>query len=383
MCIVGNFFTFMLKRKYGDIQKAFKNKDSKERMDLKATLASFLTKVGAAAVVTLFIYEVFFYNNLGRFLTLEEFESSDIVRYEMFFAFIFILIIFYVFRWISKLMHSERFEGLHPVFKVFLEVISIVLATIVLVSLVNYIPLMLIFPDVTPNPERYRTGYIVTSIFSLLFYFLIERERFQKQLQNEILRSAKLEKENYKAQLEGLKQQVNPHFLFNSLNVLRSLVYSDQDKAVHFISELSDLYRAFLNNSGESLIPLRKEINLVKSYIFLVKTRFGTNIKFSIEVNNKTLNLLIPPGCLQILIENAVKHNGSTSKKPLMIKIFAKNSHITVKNNIAPRKEQMVSTKTGLKNIIKRYGFLTEDQVLIEKEDNEFIVSLPLLKMKA
>ncbi len=228
-------------------------------------------------------------------------------------------------------------------------------------------------------PFRVRTAFVVSVVVSLFFYYLLERERNKKELQQEMLNSARLQKENFEAQFQSLKSQVNPHFLFNSLNVLGSLIQQDKQEAITFKNKLADLYRTLLENGAHSLISLEEELKVARAYIYLLKTRFGGAILFEEEITNKSLDLLLPPGCLQMLLENALKHNGSTKRKPLVIQIYIQGDHLVVKNKLQPRKETIESTKTGLKNIVSRYSYLSDKSVEIEKTETEFIVKLPLL----
>ncbi|MBZ9730186.1 histidine kinase [Salegentibacter sp. JZCK2] len=222
----------------------------------------------------------------------------------------------------------------------------------------------------------------MTIILSLFFYFLVERERSKRRLQEKILRSTQLQKENYQAQIQSLKNQVNPHFLFNSLNVLSSLIRKNQSQAREFVYRLSKVYRSFLDHSHEQLVPLQKEMELTEAYIYLLSTRFGDNVRFEINVSKDHTHLLLPPGSLQMLVENAIKHNGSTRKKPLIIQICSEKDELVVKNNLQPRLEKMESTRMGLKNITRRYKFLTNKEVKFNTSEKEFIAKLPLLKVE-
>ncbi|MGA9589968.1 MAG: histidine kinase [Salegentibacter sp.] len=242
---------------------------------------------------------------------------------------------------------------------------------------------LLLYPEVQPKPESLRVGYVLSGVLSLFFYFYVEKNRNQQQLQAEMLRSAHLQKENFEAQLQNLKDQVNPHFLFNSLNVLGSLIYKNQEQAVEFTRKLSDMYRSYLDNSNDPLIPLRKDLEVTKAYIYLLETRFGKAVEFRLNIATDMQELFLPPGAVQMLIENAIKHNGSTRKNPLVIHIYTEDDRLIVKNRLQARRNKIVSTKTGLKNIRSRYQFLTNQEVIITKSEEEFIVKLPLLKVEA
>jgi LytS/YehU family sensor histidine kinase len=214
---------------------------------------------------------------------------------------------------------------------------------------------------------------------SLFVYYFIERTRTKEEWQQELLRASQLESENYKAQLQLLSDQLSPHFLFNSLNVLSSLIPRDPDKALHFTYKLSDLYRLYLRNTEKDLVTLEEEWEVIEAYLFLLETRLGALVQctVAIEVNKKSV--LVPPGSIQTLLENAVKHNASSKANPLQISIYTDSNYIYVVNPIKPRREHLISTQKGLQNLILRYSYLGGLVPIIEKENNEFKVALPLI----
>lgn len=188
--------------------------------------------------------------------------------------------------------------------------------------------------------------------------------------------------ENMRAQLLNLKNQINPHFLFNNMSVLSSLVYKDQDKAVDFINQLSKVYRYLLENHSSELVELKTELEFINSYIFLLQIRFDKNIKFEISVPKTHHHLLLPPMSLQMLIENAIKHNVISEEFPLTVNIGVEENKICVSNSIQLRTVTEESTKTGLKNIKDRYRFFSEELPEILGVNNVFTVKLPLLKTR-
>ncbi|MFD3003706.1 sensor histidine kinase [Pontibacter toksunensis] len=208
----------------------------------------------------------------------------------------------------------------------------------------------------------------------------MERERWKTKLQEEFLRSEQLQKENFRAQFESLKSQIDPHFLFNSLNVLGSLIYRDPGKAVQFLGQLSKVYRIVLESNRKQVVPLRTELELVEAYTFLLKTRFGSNFQIMTDVPLEKMEHGLPPTAVQMLVEKAIKHNGYTPGEPLAIKIFVEGNKLVVANNLQPRLEPANSSKVGLQNIMNRYSHLTEEQVEICPTEDEFIVKLPLLQ---
>jgi len=178
-----------------------------------------------------------------------------------------------------------------------------------------------------------------------------------------------------------LKNQVNPHFLFNTLNALTSLIYEDREKAVRFINKFSDVYRYVLESKDKEVVSIEEELEFVRAYSFLLQTRYEENI--SIEIPEERIHGYIPPMALQLLVENAIKHNVISDEHPLFLKIRMDDQHIRVENNITETRENYDQHKgIGLKNILSRFEILTEKPVKIEKDDLQFRVILPVLQME-
>lgn len=369
-------FYFYLQVKFRQIEKKIKNEDPESRKPLRSRFMLLLKRVGKAALVTLLLYGLIIYLNLGKFVVP---EPENLI--ELILAFGFLLVLFWFHRRISSFAASRKFRNIKPPFREVFEVLLVIITTFLVFFIVNWIPLMLLFEPEAFVPIRVRNAFGVSIVVSLFFYYFVERERSKKQLQTEMLRSARLQKENFQAQLENLKDQVNPHFLFNSLNVLVSLIPQDAERATEFTRKLSELYRSFLDNSAEQLIPLRKELEIIDAYIYLLKTRFGESIQFEMQIASEVKELQLPPGSLQVLVENAIKHNGSTRMKPLLIEIFSEGDFLLVRNNLQPRLEQIQSTNTGLKNIESRYSFLSDKKLEFTKTESHFLAKLPLLKV--
>jgi sensor histidine kinase YesM len=200
------------------------------------------------------------------------------------------------------------------------------------------------------------------------------------------LRESEKEKEelqriNLLTQYDSLKQQVSPHFLFNSLNSLSSLIAIEPKKAEKFVEELSFVYRYLLQNNQEELAPLRRELDFIHSYFHLLKTRFGNALQVNIEVPPAFYNHKIPPLTLQLLVENAVKHNEISTENPLAISISIEKDHrLRIANNLQRRLVAVPSEKVGLANIMAKYRLLGQSDVEVQETEGAFIVSLPLIK---
>jgi sensor histidine kinase YesM len=196
--------------------------------------------------------------------------------------------------------------------------------------------------------------------------------------QASLRREQKLREENLIFQNETLKNQVNPHFLFNSLNTLSALVATQPEVAEEFIGRLSSIYRYILEYSSKDKVPLRTEIAFIKDYFFLHKIRDDGKIQLQVNVDEND-NSEILPVSLQILIENAIKHNKATRESPLMISIYIENKHIVVKNNLQKMAVQLKSTQIGLSNLSQRVNLVTRKALIIEETGTEFTVKIPLL----
>ncbi len=215
------------------------------------------------------------------------------------------------------------------------------------------------------------TGFIILSIEISVQFF----NNWKKSL----IEIEKHKAESTQAQLQNLKNQINPHFLFNNLSVLSSLVYLDQDKAVDFINQLSKVYRYILDNRNGELASVESEITFIESYIFLLQLRFDKNISFEISIDEPKKAGLIPPMALQITVENAIKHNEISTAKPLHISIQTIGDYLEIKNNLQKRTHIEESSNTGLQNIRDRYTFFSDRMMNIIESDESFIVQLPIL----
>ena len=224
----------------------------------------------------------------------------------------------------------------------------------------------------------YTTSIYYAVIMTVLISLFFHGKKFLLSWKDAANSAEKLQKENAIARYESLKSQVNPHFLFNSLNALTNLVYEDPDKASKFIKQLSEVYRYVLDTREREVVDLSEELHFIGSYLFLQKIRFGDNLKTSIRTSE---NGKVAPLALQLLIENAIKHNIISSEAPLMIEISDDDDFIIVENNVQKKNTIGESPSgMGLENICRRYDFLSERKVEIVKSSQTFKVKLPRLR---
>ena len=225
--------------------------------------------------------------------------------------------------------------------------------------------------------------FVFGSIILLFVHFIRSGVYFYNQWHRYLVQSEKLKKETIKVQFESLKQQVNPHFLFNSLNALTSLIYKDQDLAAKFVEQLSKVYRYVLENKDKELVTLHTELDFIYSYLFLLKIRFRENLRVEIDVPSELMNHQVAPLTMQLLMENAIKHNIVSRDEPLSIHVYVEGDYIIIKNNLQLRESHEESTGVGLKNIINRYKFITDKKVGVEVTAESFVAKLPLLNNTA
>lgn len=189
-----------------------------------------------------------------------------------------------------------------------------------------------------------------------------------------------LKKENLQSQLESLKAQVNPHFLFNSINSISSLLHEDVSKAERFLDEMSKVYRYLLRNNEDNLTTLSAELQFIQSYYHLLNTRYGESLVLQTKIDGNYLSHQLPPLTLQMLVENAVKHNTMMKHQPLRILIATgANDNLIVSNNLQRKIGSVPSNKVGLSNIAKKYELLKQRQIVVQEKDGEFYVSIPLI----
>lgn len=227
--------------------------------------------------------------------------------------------------------------------------------------------------------EAWKIGILTIIVFFLyeIFYGWFYSYRHYAYTQVEWLRSERWQLE---LQFESLKSQISPHFLFNCLNTISSLLYKDSKLAEEFIRRMAETFQYVLNNQKRTFVSLREELEFVKSYYYLLQVRFENNLKLEINIPKNLLDSPIPPLTLQMLIENAVKHNQINRENPLLVYLSAKdNTHLLITNTKTSASANPVSTKVGLENIRKRYSFFTKQPIEI-RDESKYVVQLPVLK---
>jgi two-component system, LytTR family, sensor kinase len=241
-----------------------------------------------------------------------------------------------------------------------------------------------LYPAINGHPcdlsSKENTVYLITSVSITLFInSLFVAIAFFKFWRETIKEKEALKREGISAEFAALKSQINPHFLFNSLNTLTNLIEENPATATDFVQKLSGVYRYVLTQKDKDLVLLSEELQFIQSYIFLNQIRFGSSLQSHIHIEPRFMQYKIATLSLQILVENCIKHNVIAADKPLTIYIGVSNHKVFVRNNLQPKLMQTDSNGIGLNNVVHRYQLLTTDEVEIMDDGNEFMVSLPLL----
>jgi two-component system LytT family sensor kinase len=223
-------------------------------------------------------------------------------------------------------------------------------------------------------------GYLVGLSVNIIFESLWEVMYIIGKSKDAAAEKEMVEQMQLNQEFENLKQKVNPHFLFNSFNTLSSLIMEDKDRAEKFLDELSKVYRYLLRNNESGLSTIEQEMKFIQSYAALLTTRYGDGFKLDMQINPANKDKEIPSLSLQLLVENAVKHNIISKSQPVTVEIRTEDGYLTVTNNLNKKaKGIMESTGIGLSNIREKYKLLQRQDVRVEESNNQFIVALPLL----
>jgi len=254
--------------------------------------------------------------------------------------------------------------------------ISLSLGIVVMAALLFFHHI--IFPKYGFNTMilMYEFRAILINLTIYMFLYLLYQSYNSQQISLEL---EQIRTDNLHAQYELLKQQINPHFLFNSLNTLKSMIDIKDEGSGDFVVRLADFYRFTLDNRKLDLIPLKKELAILDAYVFLLISRFEDGIEFKIDIQEELLNSYIPPFTLQLLCENCIKHNIVSLAHPLIIKLYSEDEYIIIENNFQPKNTPQESAGIGIENIRERYKHFAEKELIILQNDINFTVKLPIV----
>jgi hypothetical protein len=288
--------------------------------------------------------------------------------------------------WNGNILLIELFDrGLSWEKNIRYKLLLCALIAIIWPTLVHFSYGLFVFPLIHGQPcelnSRENIIYLIISVVTTLFVNCIfVAIAFFRSWRHTLQEKEELKRERISAEFATLKNQINPHFLFNSLNTLTSLIEENPKTATDFVQKLSSVYRYVLTQKDKELIPLSEELAFIQSYIYLNQIRFGSNLRTHIHIEPQFLKGKIVTLSLQMLIENCIKHNIISADKPLTIYIGVFNNKIFVRNNL--QRKTTLNTDSngiGLHNIVHRYTLLTQDEVEILEDGKDFMVSLPLL----
>lgn len=256
-------------------------------------------------------------------------------------------------------------------------VLTILMSSAVVITITALLFLAGIYPSLLDGLKQ---NLLICFIANYSIVGFVEGIFFFKNWQNMTLEAERAKRDRVVAQFETLKNQVNPHFLFNSLNTLSSLIDLNKEKSKAFLDKLAEVYRYILQHKDEEVVTFRTEFEFIQSFVHLLKERFDNKILFEHSVPERDLDKYLPPITIQILIENAIKHNVASRKEPLKIELSVSEHEIIVRNNIT-RKKEAESTGIGLANIKARYAYLSDQKVFVGNDGKTFEVRVPLLSL--
>ncbi len=326
----------------------------------------------ALLVATLMALEEFYEGEMSATTAVEE-----IIAYLFILALLFFCIVAPFQKIINQLNEKLTWKG-HFFQRIGIEGLAVIVLSIVLgVIFGNFIHLYI--DHSLPTVSVILRTILFLLITSSIIMALLELRHLNDKKEELLLLSQRLEKEKIETLYHSLKQQVNPHFLFNSLSVLSSLVHLDAKKADLFIQHFSDIYRYVLDMNKQNLVTLDQELDFLNSYLFLQRIRFGENIQLTASIESHEKNWYLPPLSLQLVFENILKHNIISKELPMAVSMEIKDQQLVVQNKLQP-KQNWKSTKLGIKNLKEKYYLLKEIEPTFHKGNQTYAVFLPLFK---
>lgn len=338
----------------------------------------YLLKISTILTVVIFVIERLIFNK-GFNQPID--ELVKVFGIHFMYAFVLSIINGYFFHFLEKKFNWQE----HSKSRLIIGALGSVILTMVGLAILRLITLVIIlgnpierFTNDVNAASYYTFGLVITLIVSLVFHTIF----FYKALTEKKVKEQQIVAKTETAKYESLKSQIDPHFLFNSLNVLTSLIGENPKLAEKFTTKLSKVYRYVLEQKNKDLIELDEELHFAKTYMELLTMRFENAVSFEIPEKASDSDYKILPLSLQLLLENTIKHNVVSEENPLKVTITEENGYLVVSNNFNPKTIMENGTKIGLKNIIDRYHLITLKKVVVEKTNQNFIVKLPLLTQK-
>jgi len=274
------------------------------------------------------------------------------------------------FDWINK-----------PVQKIAVLILSIAFYTVP-ISVLLLVGWYKLFSSDPPDWEIINQSTLIILIAVIFITHVYETAFMVKESESEIIKNEQLQRAKAEAELEALKNQIDPHFIFNSLNTLSYLIEEKPFKAKQFNDTLAEVYRYILQNKSHNLVLLREEIQFLQNYFLLLQIRFEKAVQLKIQIDERAFEeFLIPPISLQVLAENAIKHNEFSEDTPLLVELTISNGELTVYNVVRRKAMRKASSKIGLRNLQERYRLITSRKISVTETDVDFTVNLPIMKI--
>ena len=311
------------------------------------------------------------------------FDFESVNRFLIYFGIyqLYTFVISYVNTLVFEFLEKRTYKSYNVIKRIVYGILGSTIVTLLTIFVLRIIVQVVIFGDSfdhfieNETWSGYSFGLWITLTIVSVFYVIYFYNHYQKSK----IKEQKVIAGAASAKFDALKNQLDPHFLFNSLNVLTSLIEENPDSAQKFTTALSKVYRYVLEQKNKELVTVDEELNFARTYMSLLKMRFEDSIIFEIPDKASNPESKVVPLSLQLLLENAVKHNMVTSSKPLHIKIYEDGNHLVVMNNLQPKQIVKKSSGVGLENIKQRYQLLTERKVYINQREKDFAVAIPML----
>lgn len=338
-----------------------------------------LKNIIVATLVTLVLYLVSIYISHGTVFR----PLNYTIWIELILSICYFLLLFWLYPKISGLIHSPPFQSLNSLLNNLVEGFIVVLATVFLTVAIKLPFLWVIvvwIEEVQWFPDAVRRGFVIHAVSGLFFYYFVERNRIRKRLQQERLNAARLEREKFHAELQELKNQVNPHFLFDSLEALTPLIKKNPQESVRLVEKLSEVYRSFLTSNEKELTTLKEELETVDAYIYLLRKHSGDTIEIQKNSIKNAEDLSLPSGILFFIIEQIIKRKKSNAEDKLVIKIKAESTILKISCEDLLLNDNALSEENEFDQI--RYRYFSDRKPEVFLDENQTVVHLPLLKIE-
>ena len=338
----------------------------------------FLKEIPRAAIISLSIFMIII---LINFLNGNEIAFNDNLKstfyYTVLYSFSLHLANTFLFVTLDRIFVNDRFS----IKRIVIGFLSSFVLSVFIIFLLR------IFINVGIEGENFAhfiarekaANYIMSTVFTFIVLLIIHFVYLYKWYQENRIKEQKVIAGTVSAKYESLKNQIDPHFLFNSLNVLSSLIEESPENAQKFTTSLSKVYRYVLEQKDKDLVSVEEELSFAKTYMNLLKMRFEDSLTYEVAIENVNPDFKVVPLALQLLLENTIKHNVVSEQKQLNIKIYIENDYLIIENNLQKKEVLQTRKGVGLQNIIDRYALISKKKIIVSETEQSFVVKLPIL----